>query len=81
MREEVKKIFNHEVAVSWKRCLNAVGCANKKLSCRNRVSRLHLLYSKTSVRLPVAERKRFPRVTAVSYTLWQRCYIERYSQR
>jgi len=35
-------------------------------------------------RLPVAERKRFPIVTAISYTLytlWWRCYIERYNPR
>jgi len=31
-----------------------------------RVGRPHRLYSKASVRLPVAKRKRFPRVTAVT---------------
>jgi len=35
--------------------------------------------SEAIVRLPVAERKRFSRVTAVPYTLWWRCYIERYN--
>jgi len=34
-------------------------------------------YPKASVRLPVVERKRFSTVTAVPYTLWWRCYIQR----
>jgi len=35
-----------------------------------RVGRPYRLYSKASIPLPVAERKRFSRLTAVTYTLW-----------
>jgi len=42
-----------------------------------RMGRPYCLYPKARVRLLVAERKQFPRMTAVSYTLWWRCFIER----
>ena len=40
-------------------------------------------YPKASVWLSVAERKWFPKLTTIPipYTLWWRCYIERYNQR
>jgi len=40
------------------------------------VRRPYRLYPKATVRLQVAKRKRFSRLTAVPYTLWWRCYIE-----
>jgi len=40
------------------------------------MSRSYRLHPKASVRLPVAEKKRFPRVTTVSYTLLCARYIE-----
>jgi len=49
---------------------------DKKLSCRK--DGPAYIYLKASVRLLVAERKRLTGVTAVTYTLWRRCYIERY---
>jgi len=41
------------------------------------------LYSKARVRLPIAERKRFHRVSTVICMLWWRCYrpIKRCNQR
>jgi len=47
-----------------------------------RVGRLYLLgpISKDSVRLLVAESKRFPTVTTVLHTLWWRCYIEQHNE-
>jgi len=38
------------------------------------------LYPKASVRLQVAERKQFPRVTTVLFTPWWRCFIECWNQ-
>jgi len=37
--------------------------------------------SKTSRQLPVAQKKRFFSATTVPYTLWWRCYTERYNKR
>ena len=42
-----------------------------------RVRRPYRLYLKAGVRLLVAERKRFPRVTAVPCMLWRPCYNQR----
>jgi len=39
------------------------------------MGRPYRLYLKATVRLPVAERKRLPKVITVTYTLWWRCYI------
>jgi len=43
-----------------------------------RMGRLYRLYPKAR-KLPVAERKRLPRVTTVPCTMWWRCYTERYN--
>jgi len=53
---------------------------NKTDATLAKVDRSYRLYTKAGVRLPVAERKRFPRVTTVSCTLRRHCYIESYNQ-
>jgi len=45
------------------------------------VGRPYRLYPKANARLPVAERKRFPRVNTIPIYVRWRCYIERCSQR
>jgi len=48
-----------------------------KISAVAAMGRPYRLYLKASVRLPVAERYQFPKVIAVPYTIWWRCYTGR----
>jgi len=53
----------------------------KKPSCRWSGPTVRPMSLGQRLSLPVAKRKRFPKLTTVPHTLWWRCYIERYNQR